>query len=466
MTIPLLTIDLLGWFCRFLLAFMIVCGLTGLVELFVSHVRMRAYGRSLRFFDHKRFLESDYVLPVSIVVPIRADAPHAEDAIETLNNLLALDFPQHEVIAVVSGSSESALRRLSDAFLLLTIRQPYKRSLPAGEIGAIYRSAKDLRLIVATATDGQRANALNAGVNLASYPVVLTADPTVLFARDALMRIVYIFASDPLCMAVGGAARVACEEPMNWLERRALELLQRIERLRMLYPNHSGAERTGALLSVCDSFFAFRKSALLEAGGFRPQTAGEEGDLLLRMQRSMRRGKRQSIARFLTDPICSTAPLEETREILLERRRWQAALLERLSRFGRFAPDRPGKQTGAIGLPYFWFFDVLAPVLETIGYLAVPAAWLLGATGGWFVLIYFLLGILMNAALSAGSVLLEEHAFQGEPQAGMLLWLFAYSFADGVWYRPLTRAYRLFSTRRAPANKTRTIKTGRAYRNG
>lgn len=440
MGIPPFATDLLGWGSRFLLAFLLLSGLVWLAELLVSYGRMRAYARSLKYFDYKRFLESEHTIPVSIIVPICANKRNAADALDTLDNLLSLDAPAFEVIAVLYGEQQEAMQPLTEFFQLLPFQQPYKRTLPAGTIDAIARSGKDLRLIVAQKTGGSRADALNAGVNLSSYPIVLCAESNVLFERDALLKILYSFVSDPLCVAVSGVARIPCEEPQHWLERRPLEMLQRIERLRALYTNRIGTEQAGALLSVCDSFVAFKKAVLFEAGGFRPQTAGEEGELLLRMQVYLRQNKRRYSTRFLPDPICYAAPLEQIRPILAQRRRWHAALNRRIALYGAYAAGWPGKQTGPIALPYFWLFDAVAPALETIGLFWVPVAWLLGATDGWFVLLYVLLSVLLNAALSVGSVLLEEQAFQGEPQAGMLLWLYAYSFADGFWYRPLTRA--------------------------
>ena len=440
--IPQAVVSAFEWLSRFFLAFLIVSGLLGLLQLVLSNYRMRAYARSLRFIDYRRFLDSEHAVPVSLILPIGDDAS-AEDALDTLEHLLALDFPEFEVIAVVYGSSADVLERLSDTYRLLAFRQPYKRSLTTGEIKTVYRSIKNLRLIVAEKPNGDRADALNAGLNLSSYPIVLSTQPRVLFEPDALIKIDYSFVSDPLCVAVGGVTRSACEEPSNWLERRPLDLLQRMERLRAFYTNRHGAERAGALLSVCDSFFAFKKSALLDAGGFRSQAAGEEGDALMNTLAILRDSKRRFTTRLLPDPICTVLPQEQLRGILAERRRWNTALCGLLTRFGKLAFRWPSKQAGPIGLPYFWLLDRVSPLLETAGFLLVPAAWLLGATDGWFVLIYLALSVLFGAALSLGSVLLEESTFQSEPQAGMLLWLFLYSFVDGFWYRPVTRACRV-----------------------
>jgi len=442
MNVPQAVVSTFESLSQFFLALLLFCGFVWLLQLATSGRRMRTYARSLRFIDYKRFLDSEHAVPVSLILPICADG-QADVALDTLTHMLTLDFPEYEVIAVVYGDSANMLERLSQTYRLLPFRQPFKRSLLTGEVKMVHRSSKDLRLIVVEKPDGDRADALNAGVNLASFPIILSTQPRVLFEPDALVKIVYSFVSDPLCVAVSGLARGVCEEPANWLERRPLDMLQRIERLRAFYANRFGVERTGVLLSVCDSFLAFKKNALLDAEGFRSQVAGEEADALLRILINLRDGKKRYTTRFLPDPVCSVMPLEELREIRAERQHWDTALCGMLYRFGKFAFRWPSKQPGPIGLPYFWLFDRVAPLLETAGYVLVPAAWLFGAVDGWFVLIYFALSVLLNAALSIGAVLLEESTFQSEPQAGMLLWQFAYAFTDSLWYRPVMRACRI-----------------------
>ncbi|MCE5189490.1 MAG: glycosyltransferase family 2 protein [Eubacteriales bacterium] len=429
-----------GWLSQFFLAFLMAGGLTGFFELAVSYYRMRGYAKSLRFIDHRRFLDSEHIVPVSILMAVPADSQDAQDALESL---LALDFSEYEIIVAIYGGLAGLSKPLLDSFQLLPFQQPYKRSLPTGELQRIYRSARDFRLTVLEKPDGDRADALNACVNLSSYPVVVTLDPDAALERDALIRIVYAFVSDPQCVAVCGAARVACEEPQNWLERRPLECMQRTERVRALYTSRIGTERTGFLASICDSFVAFKKSAVLEAGGFHTQTAGEEGGLLLDIQARMRRNGRRYATVFLPDPICTVCPLVSIREVCLQRRCWHAALKAALSRHGRAAFGWPAKQTGAGGLLFFWLSDIAAPVLETLGLFVVPAAWLLGSVDGWFVLLYFSLSVLLGTALSVSSVLLEENIFPNTQQTGLPLWLFVYSFAENLGYRQIARACRI-----------------------
>jgi len=435
MQLSLLARQILEGASWFFLAFLIFSGLVWLIQLVVSYYRLRKYVRSLRYIDYKRFLDSEHMVPVSMIVPVAAEDCNAKDALE---NLLSLDFPEYEVIAVFYGEHTRLPQELIGSLRLLPFRQPYKRSIQTGEIQTIYRSAKDFRLIVLEKPNGDRADALNAGVNLSSYPIVMTADPNGFFERDALIKIVYSFVSDPTCVSVGGAARVLNEEAHHWIERRQLDLMQKNERLRALYTNCLASEGTGAQLSVCDSFFAFKKTALLESGGFHPCGAGEESDLLLRLHALMRRKKRRMTARFLPDPICSLVPLERMREITRERKEWNAALRNALRK-----KEHGYSDAVAGGLFYFWLFEAFAPLAETAGYVVVAAAWLLGAVGPWFAASYYILSILLGAALSTGAMLLEENAFQDKPDAGRTLWLFVYSIVENFGYRQMTRACRI-----------------------
>lgn len=453
MNITVFITESLGKLSLFFLAFLIASGSIWLFELGLSYYRMRQYVRSLRFIDHRRFLDSEHMVPVSLIVAVPTEEQDARDAAETLENMLSLDFPEYEVIAVVYGEHANVPQSLIVAFQLLPFHQPYKRSLPTGELQTIYRSARDFRLIVAVKPNGDKADALNAGVNLSSYPIILSTDASAVFERDALIKVVYSFVSDPLCVAVGGAARVINEEAQHWIERRPLDLMQRTERLRALYTNRSGAEKLGAQLNICDSFFAFKKSALLEAGGYRSRPAGEEADLLLEIQENMLRKKKKFTTQFLPDPICSALPQERMREIIAERRRWHAAMLETISRHKRMILAMPGGKAGAGGLIYDWLFEVFSPLVETAGYLLVPVAWLLGAVDLWFVAAYYLLSILLGTALSAGSILLEEHTFQNKLDTGRMLWLFLHSFAENLGYRQMIRACCIGRKRHLPALK-------------
>jgi protein-S-isoprenylcysteine O-methyltransferase Ste14 len=66
-----------------------------------------------------------------------------------------------------------------------------------------------------------------------------------------------------------------------------------------------------------------------------------------------------------------------------------------------------------------------------------------GAVGPWFAASYYILSILLGAALSTGAMLLEENAFQDKPDAGRTLWLFVYSIVENFGYRQMTRACRI-----------------------
>ncbi|HWQ07266.1 MAG TPA: glycosyltransferase family 2 protein, partial [Feifaniaceae bacterium] len=177
------------------------------IELCFSAVKTGKYVRSLSYVDYRRFLDSEHMVPVSLIVSARNAAG---ELVETVNNLLALDFPQYELIVVNDGSDDDTLVRLIQAFGLLPFQQPYRKLLETGEIHTVYRAAKDARLIVLDKARAGRADALNAGINLSSYPVIVAANAGVRFEKSALLKIMYSFVSDPSCVAVGGMVRLDC----------------------------------------------------------------------------------------------------------------------------------------------------------------------------------------------------------------------------------------------------------------
>jgi cellulose synthase/poly-beta-1,6-N-acetylglucosamine synthase-like glycosyltransferase len=64
----------------------------------------------------------------------------------------------------------------------------------------------DEKLIVLNKKNGGKADALNAGINVASYPLVVTIDGDSILEKSSLIKIIYSFVSDPTCIAVGASS--------------------------------------------------------------------------------------------------------------------------------------------------------------------------------------------------------------------------------------------------------------------
>ena len=118
----------------FSLFYVITVSTIYLVQLISASVGLRRYVRSLRYVDYRRFLDSEHMVPISLLVPAYNESA---TIIDSVRNLLALDFPEYELIVINDGSKDETLQLLIDAFELLPFQQPYKKSLATEEITEI-----------------------------------------------------------------------------------------------------------------------------------------------------------------------------------------------------------------------------------------------------------------------------------------------------------------------------------------
>src|SRR4029077_12134993 len=82
--------------------------------------------------------------------------------------------------------------------------------IPTRPVRRYLISRSDPRLRVLQKENGGRSDAINAGLNVAHRELVAIVDADTLLERDALKRIVEVFAADPdNVVAAGGSVRVA-----------------------------------------------------------------------------------------------------------------------------------------------------------------------------------------------------------------------------------------------------------------
>ncbi|HJR60752.1 MAG TPA: hypothetical protein VJ813_15180, partial [Vicinamibacterales bacterium] len=152
-------------------------------------------GRRERAVDaYEALAVSRFTIPVSVIVP--ADAEHAPLS-HSIEALLALNYPELEVIVVAERVSDAAIEAFKNAWMLEPKELFYRRTLSTLPVHRIYGSERDPRLILVEKAAGGRADALNCGVSLARYRYVVSVSPGVVFDPDALLRLMSPALRDP-----------------------------------------------------------------------------------------------------------------------------------------------------------------------------------------------------------------------------------------------------------------------------
>jgi cellulose synthase/poly-beta-1,6-N-acetylglucosamine synthase-like glycosyltransferase len=385
--------------------------------------------------------------PISVLVP----AYNEETTIAaTVRSVLQLTYPEFEIIVINDGSRDSTLEVLQREFSLLPFPEAYRIQLPTETVRGIYRSATHPQLRVIDKHNGGKADSLNAGINASRFPLFCGVDADSILQRNSLQQVVRPFLRDPHMIVTGGTIRAAngCEVKDGYLTRvdlprNPLALFQVIEYLRAFLFGRLGWSSVNGVLIISGAFGLFRKEAVIEAGGYRRNTIGEDMELIVRLHRHMRERRRPYRIEFVPDPVCWTEVPEDLRTLRNQRVRWQRGLSESLSSHWPLMLSRNGGWPGWVAFPYMVLFEWLGPVFEFGGYLWFIYAFLAGLISWQAFAVFLFLAIGMGILLSASGLMLEEISFHLYPRKRHLALLALFVLLENLGYRQLNAWWRL-----------------------
>ena len=197
------------------------------------------------------------------------------------------------------------------------------------------------------------------------------------------------------------------------------------------------------LTIIAGAFGVFRRDLVRKIGGYRTSAIGEDLDLVTRLHRQLREQKEDYHIAFIPDPVCWTVVPTDLRSLGRQRARWQNGLFEVLWR-NRDMPFNPRYgRIGWVAIPYLWVFELLAPVIELIGYTTMVVAALLGSLSRRFFLGFLLSGYIFATLISIGSVLQEEITYRRYNDWRDVFRLILFCFFEHFPYRQLQMFWRL-----------------------
>ena len=110
---------------------------------------------------------------------------------------------------------------------------------------------------------------------------------------------------------------------------------------------------------------------------------------------------------------------------------------------------------GLAALPATIAFELLGPVIELTGIVAVVAGWYLGVLSVGFLLAFLMVSLVFGLFLSVTALALEEASLRRYPRIGQLAQLCVYSLVEQFGYRQLTALWRLRALIQAARSKHR-----------
>lgn len=411
-----------------------------------SYRALRKYARRLNTLDVDELLTSAGAPPVTVIMPAFNEQANC---VSSVRSVLELRYPEHEAVFVNDGSKDDTLARLIEAFQLVPAARAQTSNLPSAEVRKVYRSRSHPNLWVVDKENGGKADALNAGINYCHTPLFCAMDADSILEREALMRLVRPFLEDGTTVAAGGIVRIAngCDIDRGFisqvhLPRSLIARFQVLEYLRAFLAGRMGWSTLDVLLIVSGAFGIFRRSAVVEAGGYATDTVGEDMELIVRLHRYCRERKIPYRISFIPDPIAWTEAPESMRTLARQRDRWQRGMIQALVRHRKMLLNPEYGRIGLVAYPYFWFLEGFGPVIEILGYVAFVVAVVLGWTSWPFIIGFLLLAFFFGVALSAAAVALEELVFRRYTRMGDFLRLLLLAVLENFGYRQLLSVFR------------------------
>ncbi len=376
---------------------------------------------------------NEFFPPLTLLVPAYNEEV---TCVESVKSLLRLRYPNYEVIICNDGSKDRTVSVLREAFQFERADINYRDQLQTAPIHGLYEARCELptnvgRLLLIDKANGGKADALNAAINASQGVFVSSMDADSVLEPTALLRAMQVLADNPSeIIAVGtqvglsnGSTIVNGEVkelrlPTKWIAR-----FQVAEYMRSFTQGRTALSQLNSLLILSGVFALMRRDLVTEAGGFLTKhvtskvveeycgvgahTVCEDMEVILRLHRYMLDKKRPYRVEFFPHPTAWTEAPEVYNDLGKQRGRWYRGLLEVLWYHRRMFFRKRYKQIGWFSLPYQFFFEALAPLIETAGYIIVPLTVLAGLLSPQHAIAFILLATAMNTTLSTASVLVS-----------------------------------------------------------
>lgn len=437
----------ISFFNYFCMAFTILLSIIYIVQLAISFVKVRKNNRAKQSNDYGRYVSSENLLPISLLIPAYNEE---ENIVSNIKSLMKMDYPQFEIIVINDGSTDKTHERIIESFGLYKIETAIKTSIPTKEVHGIYYNIEYPNLIYVEKENGGKSDALNAGINISSYPLFACLDADSRIEPDALLKLSIEFLKNTDTIVAGGLVRIANGFKIRdgrvsgfSMPEKMVERFQIVEYFRSFLSGRVSWGATNSMLIVSGAYGVFKKQAVIEVGGYKINTIGEDMEIVVRLHRYMRAHRRKYKIIFCEDSVCWTQGPMSVADIRSQRRRWQIGLFDTLiSHKSLFLNPRYGS-VGLMAIPYNWVFELLGAVVEVLGYFIIPFSLVMGELNIFFFVVYFLLAVLLGVILSLGSLILEQYTRKSVMSAKQCLSLSLYALLENFGYRQMITLFRL-----------------------
>lgn len=306
---------------------------------------------------------------VSIIVPAYNEEVNI---VSSLQNLLKQTYPNFNIIMVDDGSKDSTYEKALEAF------------------------PNHPNLKIFTKSNGGKATALNFGISETDAEYVVCIDADTKLQQDAVKYMIARFLnSNPEEKIAAVAGNVKVGNRVNWLTKwQAIEYTtsQNFDRLAYAHIN--------AITVIPGAIGAFKRSVIIEAGGYSSDTLAEDCDITVKILKAGYTVANENRATAVTE-----AP-ETVKQFLKQRFRWTYGIMQMFWKQRQTFLNPKYKGLGLWAMPNILLFQYIIPFFSPMADVIMFFGILSG--NGDKIFTYYLIFLLVDASLALVAFIMQR----------------------------------------------------------
>jgi cellulose synthase/poly-beta-1,6-N-acetylglucosamine synthase-like glycosyltransferase len=390
--------------------------------------------------------------PVTVIIPSFNEENNIMNAVYSVFE--SIDYENIFVIVVNDGSTDNTLENLIKHFDLYETHEGLNESIKIyGQVKGYYRSRTDLKILVIDKENGEKSDALNAGLNACRTPLFITMDADTMIENNAISALVWEMIKKKNAVSVGGAVYIlnGCTYHDGIIEqfkmsKNPLCAIQACEYIRSFLFSRSGWNALGGTLCYSGAFTLFDHKMVSAIGGFDQKNPAQDFEIITHIQKYIKDNNTKENVSYTPSATAWTLVPENFKEFWHQRINWQMGSIRSLMLHKEMLFNTKYGVVGLFTYPFFLFGEIGSAIVEFTAYIFTITSWMLGILDPVLTTMIFLLCWGFSAFLTFSTLLMSAITFNKYRYLSDLFWIFLVTIIDMCGFRQFNAFCRTYAT--------------------